>query len=79
MKLKKVQAGKSDIRNLILEIVEQKERIKELNDTQNEDRTKINEENCHEYNEKVMLQEVVIDYKEVMLEEESRLMQKSND
>jgi hypothetical protein len=29
----------------------------------------MNEEDCMEYNEKVMMQEEVIDYKEVMLEE----------
>jgi hypothetical protein len=53
---------------MILEIGKQKERIKELNDPQKADRTKMNEEYYSEYNEKVVMQEEVIDYSEIILE-----------
>jgi hypothetical protein len=39
----------------------------------------MNEEDCLEYNEKVMMQEEIIDYKEVMLEEKNHQIQKPKD
>jgi hypothetical protein len=62
---------------MILDTGDEKERINELSDSQNADRTKMNEEDCMEYNEKVMMQEEVIDYKEVMLEGEVHQIQKN--
>jgi hypothetical protein len=57
----------SDRESKGLEIWEEKERIKEINDPQNADRIKMNAEDCIEYNEKVEMQDGVIDYKYVML------------
>jgi hypothetical protein len=81
LKLGTVYENEEDSRrgSMILEIGEQKERIKELNDPQNRDRTKMNEEDLLKENEKVMMQEEFIDYKEVMLEEEVHQIQKPKD
>jgi hypothetical protein len=48
--------------SMILEIWDEKERTKESSNSQNAGRTKMIEEDCLESNEKVMMQEEVIDF-----------------
>jgi hypothetical protein len=57
--------------------LEKKKRIRELNDPQKADRTKMEEKDCIEYDEKLLLQDEVMDYKEVKLEGEIRQIQKT--
>jgi hypothetical protein len=70
--------GDAEPKNLVLELVEEKVRMNELNLPEEAVNDEIKEDDFEIYNNKVMNQEEVTDYKEVQEEEESHLIKRPN-
>jgi hypothetical protein len=70
--------GDAERKNLVIELADEKERMNELNLPEEAIDDKMDDEVFEIYNNKVMNQEEVADYKEVQEEEETHLIERSN-
>jgi hypothetical protein len=70
--------GDAERRNLVLELVEEKARMNELNLPEEAVNDEMKEDDFEIYNNRVMNQDEVTDYKEVQEEEECHLIERPN-